>query len=378
MTSPGRLGIVGGGLVALMLAPVLIVGLLIGGVAVTQPSETKVDASALPAGAARLIPELERVLGARCPELPLPFAVAHINAESSWNPHAYNPEGRAAGLYQFQEPTWTSAGGTSWGTAPPPAEADVFDPVRHLEIAVPWLCANLRTVRAHLADSGKPVDPLDALLVCHIAGCSRVTGSASGIPTAGEAGCDSSCAQTITSYINRVRTQAEQLVATPVPAALDGLPAPAPFTGTSNGCTAPDPSSTGCLTPATHHALEQLLHAFGAPGAGAPIRSFTCWDTHAWNPSSDHPRGRACDFFPSRAGVFPEGAELANGWRIAGWLRAHAAALQVRYIIWQGRIWSPDSPDIDGWGRPYTGGGIYDINDATGGHYDHVHLSVRG
>jgi len=51
-------------------------------------------------------------------------------------------------------------------------------------------------------------------------------------------------------------------------------------------------------------------------------------------------------------------------------------ALQVRYLIWQGRIWSPDGGDQNGWGRPYTGGGIYDATDATGGHYDHIHASV--
>jgi hypothetical protein len=100
------------------------------------------------------------------------------------------------------------------------------------------------------------------------------------------------------------------------------------------------------------------------------------WDPHPQNPRSDHRVGRACDFFPTAAGKFPTGAELDDGWRLAAWLRAHAAELHVHYLIWQGRIWSPDTTDQDGWGRPYTGGGVYDPTDVTGGHYDHVHLSV--
>ena len=56
-------------------------------------------------------------------------------------------------------------------------------------------------------------------------------------------------------------------------------------------------------------------------------------------------------------------------------LRLHDAAV-ARF--WQGRIWSAGSSDDgDGWGRPYTGGGVYDPEDATGGHFDHVHVSVR-
>jgi hypothetical protein len=47
-------------------------------------------------------------------------------------------------------------------------------------------------------------------------------------------------------------------------------------------------------------------------------------------------------------------------------------------VIWQGRIWYRGGSDAgDEWGRPYNGGGVYDPTDATGGHFDHVHVSVR-
>jgi hypothetical protein len=45
----------------------------------------------------------------------------------------------------------------------------------------------------------------------------------------------------------------------------------------------------------------------------------------------------------------------------------------VNYVIWGGRVWS-SARASQGW-RPYTGGGIYNPSDATGGHHDHIHLS---
>jgi hypothetical protein len=155
------------------------------------------------------------------------------------------------------------------------------------------------------------------------------------------------------------------------------LPAAATsYQGGDGGCTVPDPTSRGCLTPATRHAVDQIYAAFGQPGPTAPIHSVGCWDKHAWNPSSDHSKGKACDLFPGRGGQFAAGPELAAGWRLANWLRANAGPLQVKYVIWQGRIWEPGKPDENGWGKPYTGGGVYDPRDVTGGHFDHVHLSV--
>ncbi|OLT10749.1 hypothetical protein BJF78_05570 [Pseudonocardia sp. CNS-139] len=93
---------------------------------------------------------------------------------------------------------------------------------------------------------------------------------------------------------------------------------------------------------------------------GPVIRSAGCWDKHAWNPRSDHSRGRACDLFATSPGTFAEGSELDAGWRMADWFRSNAEPLQVRYLIWQGRYWDPRVQDQpDGWGRRYTGGGVY-------------------
>jgi len=98
-----------------------------------------------------------------------------------------------------------------------------------------------------------------------------------------------------------------------------------------------------------------------------------CWDPHAWNPTSDHPKGRACDIVFGSLGHFPKGTDKTNGDRLAEWLVANADTWGVNYVIWQGRVWSSARAQ-QGW-RPYTGGGIYNPADATGGHFDHIHLS---
>jgi len=147
-------------------------------------------------------------------------------------------------------------------------------------------------------------------------------------------------------------------------------PSPQPWTGGRTGCTVPDPSGTGgCVTGATAWLVDELGSAVG-------VRPVTCWSEHAWNPTSDHPAGRGCDVFFGAAGQFPEGEDLVDGWRTAQWLREHAESLDVSYVIWQGRIWVADRAEL-GW-APYTGGGVYDPGDATGGHFDHVHVSLRG
>lgn len=330
------------------------------------------NAMAMPAGAVALLPELQRIVAASCPELPVAWLVAQVEAESAWNEHAYSTAG-AAGLVQMMRGSWAEAGGTldGWPTDGRPADTHpVWDPVAHLEIAVPWMCVNLRTITQHVADSGKPLTALQAMAVCHIAGCSRVTGSVSGMPQPGEAGCAADCSATVRKYVTTITTLYEAYTSSGPALPADGsLPdAPWPYVGVVSGCVVDDPTTTGCLTPAAAHLYEQVEVAFGAwPW------EVTCWDAHAWNPSSDHPRGKACDYTVGAIGQHPSDADRALGWQLADWLTTHAAALRVKYVIWQGQIWQPSR----GW-RPYSGGGVYDPADATGGHYDHIHVSTTG
>ncbi|HEX4358786.1 MAG TPA: hypothetical protein VH141_14745 [Pseudonocardia sp.] len=414
------------------------------------PGLTGVNPAAVPELAKQMLPVIDDVVRNQCPELPPVWVVAEVMAESGWNPHAwsFDSNGGAAGLYQINQRNWVVAGGRPWATSPPPASSDIYQPETQLRVTVPWVCANLRAVTGHLKATGKPTSPLDAMLVCHIAGCGRVTGSTTGIPRPGEAGCGGDCVDLINRYVNRIHQfvaqfstpaqpppplappapgpapapapapvapdpRAEAAVSGPggvraaagpggveaarvAPAAIGvpggpgvlggavtvgGIttsalpPAPVAFLGPKTGCSQPDPTTSGCLTAATRYGLDAEVAAFGDFRAGPAVSRAGCWDAHAWNPGSDHAKGRACDLFPGAPGVFAQGPPLAQGWRVANWFRTNAAALHVSYVIWQGRYWDPSTGDQGGWGERYDGGGVYNVRDATGGHYDHVHVS---
>jgi len=104
----------------------------------------------------------------------------------------------------------------------------------------------------------------------------------------------------------------------------------------------------------------------------------TGWACYSPRPGtrSDHPLGRACDVtVGNQIGHYPTSEQVAYGWQVTEWLQANAEPLGISYLIWQGTIWSPAQAD-EGW-RHYTGGGMHDPGDVTGGHFDHIHISVK-
>jgi hypothetical protein len=130
-----------------------------------------------------------------------------------------------------------------------------------------------------------------------------------------------------------------------------------------------DPSGTG------GNVTREMAWAYAEVNRAFAWRwPIACWSPRPVSERSDHPLGKACDFTVGRIGTFPSQDQRAIGRQLAHWLQTNAAALGVRYIIWDGRIWSPARAG-EGW-RPYTGAGLYDPTTPTGGHYDHVHLSV--
>lgn len=374
---------------ALTVALAAVTGLLLLGAApapepaVSTAPSSGVAVERLPAAAAQALPLVVELTAEQCPELPPVWVVAVAQAESGWDETAADDApGGAAGLLRFDERNWTTAGGRPWAADPPTEGDDVLTAAEHLRVAVPWLCQNLRAVARHLDATGKPVPALDAMLVCHLAGCGRVTGSRLGVPAAGEAGCATRCTQLIGRYLDTVHGHVERFTARTEPTTPAPSTAPMAWTGGATGCRLEDPTGDGCITGATAHGLDTATAVFGPWSDGPTIRSAGCWDAHAWNPRSDHPRGRACDLFATEPGTFAAAGELDSGWRLARWYAEHAEPLKVRYLIWQGRYWAPDlagrgESDRGGWGRRYTGGGVYNTRSATGGHYDHIHVSFQ-
>ena len=65
------------------------------------------------------------------------------------------------------------------------------------------------------------------------------------------------------------------------------------------------------------------------------------------------------------------GTEAGNA--AANWLVQNAQSFGVYYVIWRGQIWYART----GTWEPYDGaGGLYNPSDCSGGHYDHIHVSM--
>ncbi|WJK37742.1 hypothetical protein [Solwaraspora sp. WMMA2065] len=138
-------------------------------------------------------------------------------------------------------------------------------------------------------------------------------------------------------------------------------PAPRNANGSwpAESCNVDDPTTSGCITPRTLHALNQ------AKAAGF-TRYVSCFRNGS---SGEHPKGRACDFAaqPNGFGGVATGGDKSYGDNLANYYINNADRLGVLYVIWYKRIWLPSS----GW-KTYSGAG----GDPSSDHTNHVHLSV--
>ncbi|MGI5243678.1 coiled-coil domain-containing protein [Dactylosporangium sp. CA-139066] len=147
--------------------------------------------------------------------------------------------------------------------------------------------------------------------------------------------------------------KAPKVVAEPAPRRPDGSWA-------DETCSVPDPTTAGCLTPRTLHALQQVQKA--------GFKHFVS----CWRPPGEpfeHPKGRACDFAADAKGFggIAEGASLEYGTSLATWLVRNAERLGVMYVIWFRQIWTPAA----GWHVYGSGKG-----DPSSDHTNHVHMSI--
>jgi Chromosome segregation ATPases len=124
-------------------------------------------------------------------------------------------------------------------------------------------------------------------------------------------------------------------------------------------CSVDDPTTSGCITPRTLHALNEAR-------ANGYRRHVSCYRSGG---GGEHPKGRACDF-SAAAGGFENrdatGGDKSYGDAVAAFFVKNANRLGVMYVIWYRKIWMPGT----GW-RTYNGGG-----DPASDHTNHVHLSM--
>jgi septal ring factor EnvC (AmiA/AmiB activator) len=120
-------------------------------------------------------------------------------------------------------------------------------------------------------------------------------------------------------------------------------------------------SSYQRLTPTAKRLYRLVTRVFDIHAIGG-------WRPSGSVPGSDHPKGRALDVFIS----YPSAQGRALGWRVANWAADNAWALDVKYVIFNGRIWTGD----EGWHAYRHPSDPCNCNP-TLRHDDHVHISVR-
>lgn len=138
-----------------------------------------------------------------------------------------------------------------------------------------------------------------------------------------------------------------------------------PVSATASHCADSGLSAERSLQPAALQVLRCVHAAW-------PKRISTYYGAgfRAANSRSDHPAGRAVDaMIPNWQSA--SGHELGNA--VAAYIQRNAKELDVSYIIWDARIWSPSRAG-EGW-RPYTHPS--GATDPTSAHRDHVHVSVN-
>jgi hypothetical protein len=124
-------------------------------------------------------------------------------------------------------------------------------------------------------------------------------------------------------------------------------------------CSQDDPTTSGCLTPRTLHALKESKRA-------GFTRFVSCFRPGG---PFEHPKGRACDFSPQRQGFggAATGEAKIYGNNLTAFFVRNADKLGVMYVIWYRQFWSPAT----GW-KSYSGA----FGDPSSDHTNHVHLSL--
>jgi septal ring factor EnvC (AmiA/AmiB activator) len=126
--------------------------------------------------------------------------------------------------------------------------------------------------------------------------------------------------------------------------------------GDEGGHAGPDTASYNNLTPTAKRMYGLVVRIFDVHAIGG-------WRPYGSVPGSDHPYGRAIDVMTW--------SNRSLGWRIASWAAGNAWALDVKYVIFNGRIWTRSR----GWHAYRHPADPCNCNP-TLRHDDHVHISV--
>jgi peptidoglycan DL-endopeptidase CwlO len=147
-------------------------------------------------------------------------------------------------------------------------------------------------------------------------------------------------------------------------------PAARPAPRNANGswpreyCTINDPTTSGCITPRTLHALQEAQRN----GFKRYVSCFRSGNQY------EHPKGRACDFSAHTSGFSDSNAggdDRVYGDKLASFFVKNAIALGVMYVVWYCKVWIVGS----GW-KNYSSTGSKCGDSPAGDHTNHVHVSI--
>lgn len=315
--------------------------------------------------------------GSICDEVTPSIIAAQLHQESGFDPNVQSGAG-AQGIAQFMPGTWASVGKDGDGDG----KAYFFNPADAIATQGQYMCDDVAAVKSYLKAGKVSGDPLDLALSAYNGGLGLVL-QAGGVASA------------TSSYVSSIKANAANFVFTPdisgsgtagsadtsaQQSAASLVNAPA-YDGTTlpaetKSITDPTPGAEagGMVTARMYTLITTVEKTYPAIDTAA----LYCWDAHTFNPQSDHPQGRACDipFYgctfgdASRTTSPTTGTEAGNA--AANWLVANAAKYGIHYVIWRGQIWYATT----GTWQTYTGAAGSDPSTCSGGHYDHIHVSV--
>jgi septal ring factor EnvC (AmiA/AmiB activator) len=122
-------------------------------------------------------------------------------------------------------------------------------------------------------------------------------------------------------------------------------------------------SGGGPNTASYNYLTRNAKRVYGLVVRTFDVHSIGGWRPYGSVPGSDHPRGRALDVMTW--------SNRSLGWRIANWAAGNAWALGVKYVIFNGRIWTRGR----GWHAYRHPSDPCNCNP-TLRHDDHVHISL--
>lgn len=128
-------------------------------------------------------------------------------------------------------------------------------------------------------------------------------------------------------------------------------------------CTINDPTTSGCITPRTLHAMQEAK----ANGFKRYVSCYRPGDKY------EHPKGRACDFSATPSGFVDSSAggdDRLYGDKLASFFVKNASALGVMYVVWYCKVW------ITGIWKSYSATGSKCGDSPAGDHTNHVHVSI--